>query len=101
MVPLYMEEAVQQRVWWTRVGLTLQQMLTSGNLREGRASCRMLKFAVEFGISASFEPFALGERRVGEVGKSELAGEIERIRPLVAARTPPPLQRRHLPGSRL
>jgi hypothetical protein len=30
---------------------------------EGRAWCRVLEFAEEFQISASFEPFALGERR--------------------------------------
>jgi len=34
-------------------------------LREQRAWCRVLEFAEDFGISASFEPFTLLERRGG------------------------------------
>ncbi len=56
-------------VGWPLVELTLQQALApvilTGILKEGRAWCRVLEFAEEFGISARFEPFALGERRGG------------------------------------
>lgn len=69
VVPLYREDGVQASVGWPLVELTLQQALAPvilrGILREGRAWCRVLEFAEEFGISASFEPFALGERRGG------------------------------------
>lgn len=69
VVPLYGEDAVQRSVGWPLVELTLQQALApvilTGILREGRAWCRVLEFAEEFGISTSFEPFALGERRGG------------------------------------
>jgi hypothetical protein len=40
-------------------------VILRGILREGRAWCRVLEFAEEFGISASFDPFALAERRGG------------------------------------
>ncbi len=43
----------------------LAPVILTGILREGRAWCRVLEFAEEFGISASFAPFALGERRGG------------------------------------
>ena len=69
MVPLYREDGVQASVGWPLVKLTLQQALApvilTGILREGRAWCRVLEFAEEFGISARFAPFALGERRGG------------------------------------
>lgn len=69
VVPLYREDALQASVGWPLVELTLQQALApvilTGILKEGRAWCRVLEFAEEFGISASFEPFALGERRGG------------------------------------
>ncbi|MBM5797126.1 MAG: N-acetylmuramoyl-L-alanine amidase [Cyanobacteria bacterium M_surface_9_m1_291] len=69
VVPLYREDAVQPSVGWPLVELTLQQALApvilTGILREGRAWCRVLEFAEEFGISTRFEPFALGERRGG------------------------------------
>jgi hypothetical protein len=56
-------------VGWPLVEITLQQALAPvilrGILREGRAWCRVLEFAEEFGISASFDPFALAERRGG------------------------------------
>ena len=69
VVPLYQEDAVQASVGWPLVELTLQQatapVILRGILREGRAWCRVLEFAEEFGISTSFEPFALGERRGG------------------------------------
>jgi len=69
VVPLYREDAVQASVGWPLVEITLQQALAPvilrGILLEGRAWCRVLEFAEEFAISASFEPFALGERRGG------------------------------------
>jgi hypothetical protein len=69
VVPLYGEDAVQASVGWPLFEITLQQasapVILRGILREGRAWCRVLEFAEEFGISASFQPFALGERRGG------------------------------------
>lgn len=69
VVPLYREDAVQASVGWPLFEITLQQatapVILRGIVREGRAWCRVLEFAEEFGISASFEPFALGERRGG------------------------------------
>ena len=69
VVPLFREDAVQASVGWPLVEITLQQALAPvilrGILREGRAWCRVLEFAEEFGISASFDPFALAERRGG------------------------------------
>jgi hypothetical protein len=69
VVPLYREDAVQASVGWPLVEITLQQftapVILRGILREERAWCRVLEFAEEFGISVSFEPFALGERRGG------------------------------------
>lgn len=38
-------------------------MILRGIMRDDRAWCRVLEFAQEFGITASFQPFALGERR--------------------------------------
>jgi hypothetical protein len=43
----------------------LGQVILRGVLRQNRAWCRVLEFAEEFGITASFEPFRLGERRGG------------------------------------
>jgi hypothetical protein len=67
VVPLYGEDAVQASVGWPLFEITLQQasapVILRGILMEGRAWCRVLEFAEEFQISASFEPFALGERR--------------------------------------
>jgi hypothetical protein len=51
VVPLYLDDAVQASVGWP--------------LPNGRAWCRVLEFAEEFQITASFQPFALGERRGG------------------------------------
>jgi hypothetical protein len=54
---------------WPLFEFTLQQatapVILRGILKDGRAWCRVLEFAEEFGINASFEPFALGERRGG------------------------------------
>ena len=69
VVPLYQEDGVQASVGWPLVELTLQQasapVILRGILRQHRAWCRVLEFAEEFGISVSFEPFALYERRGG------------------------------------
>ena len=49
--------------------MTLQSgnapVILRGILRRNRAWCRVLEFAEEFGISTSFEPFTLLERRGG------------------------------------
>jgi hypothetical protein len=69
LVPLYGEDAVQASVGWPLFEITLQQasapVILRGILMERRAWCRVLEFAEEFQISASFSPFALGERRGG------------------------------------
>jgi len=69
VVPLYQEDGVQASVGWPLVELTLSQagapVILRGILRQGRAWCRVLEFAEEFGITASFEPFQLQERRGG------------------------------------
>jgi hypothetical protein len=69
VVPLYQDDGVQAAVGWPLVELTLQQatapVILRGILRHNRAWCRVLEFAEEFGITTSFEPFALHERRGG------------------------------------
>ena len=80
IVPAYLADQVQSAVGWPLFEMTLERSLAPvvlcGILRpepgptgeaEGpvRAWVRVLEFAVELGISASFEPFALGERRGG------------------------------------
>jgi hypothetical protein len=40
-------------------------VILRGILRNDRAWCRVLEFAEEFGITAFFQPFVLGERRGG------------------------------------
>lgn len=56
-------------VGWPLFEMSLQsglgQVILRGVLRQNRAWCRVLEFAEEFGITASFEPFRLGERRGG------------------------------------
>ncbi|MEX0588701.1 MAG: N-acetylmuramoyl-L-alanine amidase, partial [Cyanobium sp.] len=75
VVPLYREDAVQASVGWPLFELTLEQASAPVILRgilmpeqeagPTRAWCRVLEFAEEFGVSVSFEPFRLGERRGG------------------------------------
>jgi hypothetical protein len=69
VVPLYQEDGVQASVGWPLVELTLQQagapVILRGILRDHRAWCRVLEFAEELGISVSFAPFRLLERRGG------------------------------------
>ena len=71
--PTYRDNAVQASVGWPLVELTLQTgnapVILTGILRPGpdgdRAWCRVVEFAEEFGISVSYDPLVLGERRGG------------------------------------
>ena len=69
VVPTFRADQVQPSVGWPLFEMVLQQgqapVILTGILRSGRAWCRVLEFAEEFGISASFAPFSLGERRGG------------------------------------
>ena len=73
VAPTYRDDAVQASVGWPLVELTLQTgdapVILTGILRPGpdgdRAWCRVVEFAEEFGISVSFEPQVLAERRGG------------------------------------
>ena len=73
MAPTYRDDAVQASVGWPLVELTLQTgnapVILSGILRSGpsgdRAWCRVVEFAEEFGISVSYDPLVLRERRGG------------------------------------
>ena len=64
---------MQASVGWPLVELTLQTgnapVILTGILRPGasgdRAWCRVVEFAEEFGISVSYDPLVLGERRGG------------------------------------
>ncbi|MGB5136342.1 MAG: N-acetylmuramoyl-L-alanine amidase [Prochlorococcaceae cyanobacterium] len=69
VVPTFREDQVQPSVGWPLFDMTLQSgnapVMLRGILRDNRAWCRVLEFAEEFGISASFEPFTLLDRRGG------------------------------------
>ncbi|TVS02372.1 MAG: N-acetylmuramoyl-L-alanine amidase [Cyanobium sp. PLM2.Bin73] len=69
VVPSFREDQVQPSVGWPLFEMTLQSgnapVILRGILRDNRAWCRVLEFAEEFGISVSFEPFTLLERRGG------------------------------------
>ncbi len=69
VAPSYQTDAVQASIGWPLVELSLQggqsPVILIGILRQGRAWCRVLEFAEEFGISVGFEPFTLGYRRGG------------------------------------
>ena len=64
---------MQASVGWPLVELTLKTgnatVILTGILRPGpdrdRAWCRVVEFAEEFGISVSYDPLVLGERRGG------------------------------------
>ena len=60
---------VQPSVGWPLFVMGLQRgnapLILRGIVRENRAWCRVLEFAEEFGVSVSFEPFMLWERRGG------------------------------------
>lgn len=69
VVPSFREDQVQPSVGWPLFEMTLQSgnapVILRGILRENRAWCRVLEFAEEFGISVTFDPFVLLERRGG------------------------------------
>ena len=69
VVPLYLDDAVQASVGWPLFEMTLERstapVILRGIVRQGRAWCRVLEFAEEFGISVAYEPFRLLERRGG------------------------------------
>ena len=73
VAPTYRDDAVQASVGWPLVELTLQTgnapVILTGILRPGpdgdRAWCRVVEFAEEFGISVSYDPLVLAERRGG------------------------------------
>ena len=71
--PTFREDGVQAEVGWPLFEMSLQSgstpVILRGILRPGtdgdRAWCRVVEFAEEFGISISFDPLRLGERRGG------------------------------------
>jgi hypothetical protein len=65
VVPSFRDDQVQPSVGWPLFEMTLQNGNAPVILRDNRAWCRVLEFAEEFGISVSFEPFTLLERRGG------------------------------------
>jgi hypothetical protein len=69
VAPTFQDDQVQPSVGWPLFEMGLQRgnapLILRGILRENRAWCRVLEFAEEFGISVSFEPFMLWERRGG------------------------------------
>ena len=73
VAPTYRDDAVQASVGWPLVELTLQTgnapVILTDIRRPGtdanRAWCRVVEFAEEFGISVSYAPLVLGERRGG------------------------------------
>ena len=69
VAPTFQDNQVQPSVGWPLFEMGLQRgnapLILRGILRENRAWCRVLEFAEEFGISVSFEPFMLWERRGG------------------------------------
>ena len=73
VAPTCRDDAVQASVGWPLVELTPQTgnapVIITGILRPGasgdRAWCRVVEFAEEFGISVSYDPLVLGERRGG------------------------------------
>ena len=73
LTPTYRDDAVQASVGWPLVELTLQTgnapLILTGIIWPvtggDRAWCRVLEFAEEFGISVSYDPLVLGERRGG------------------------------------
>ena len=71
--PTFREDGVQAEVGWPLFEMSLQSgsapVILRGILRPGtdgdRGWCRVVEFAEEFGISISFNPLRLGERRGG------------------------------------
>ena len=73
VAPTYRDDAMQASVGWPLMELTLQTgnapVILTGIIRSGTggdlAWCRVVQFAKEFGISVSYDPLVLGERRGG------------------------------------
>jgi hypothetical protein len=69
IAPTYRDDGVQASIGHPLFEMSLQggnaPVILRGILRDDRAWCRVLEFAEEFGITATFQPFALGERRGG------------------------------------
>ena len=73
VAPTYRDDALQVSVGWPLVELTLQTgnapVNLTGILRSGPSGdcawCRVVEFAEDFGISVSYDPLVLGERRAG------------------------------------
>ncbi|MCP9826604.1 N-acetylmuramoyl-L-alanine amidase [Synechococcus sp. EJ6-Ellesmere] len=69
IAPTYQDDAVQASIGHPLFEMSLQggnsPVILRGIMRADRGWCRVLEFAEEFGITASFQPFALGERRGG------------------------------------
>jgi hypothetical protein len=69
IAPTYRDDGVQASIGYPLFEMSLQggnaPVILRGILRDDRAWCRVLEFAEEFGITARFQPFALGERRGG------------------------------------
>ena len=73
VAPTYLDDAMQASISWPFVELTLHTckapVILTGIIRPGasddRAWCRVVEFAEEFGISVSYDPLVLGERRGG------------------------------------
>ncbi len=71
--PTFREDGVQAEVGWPLFEMSLQNgyapVILRGILRPetdgDRAWCWVVEFAEEFGISVSFDPLRLGERRGG------------------------------------
>jgi len=69
IAPTYREDGVQASIGHPLFEMGLQggnaPVILRGILRNDRAWCGVLEFAEEFGITAFFQPFGLGERRGG------------------------------------
>ena len=73
VAPTYRADSVQASIGWPRFEMSLQSrdapVILTGIVRPSqsgdRAWCRVVEFAEEFGISLTFQPLKLGERRGG------------------------------------
>lgn len=69
--PSYLDNKVRSDIGYPLFEMSLQgsnsPIILIGILRSGKAYCRVLEFAEEFGITKSFNPFKLGTRRGGQI----------------------------------
>ncbi|WP_457767591.1 hypothetical protein [Cyanobium sp. ULC082] len=87
IAPTYRDDGVQASIGHPQFEMGLQggnaPVILRGILRDDRAWCRVLEFAQEFGITAFFEPFALGDRlnqeASGALGRIHQRAEITEI----------------------